>query len=324
MPPKGKPLRAAKKGRAGSNVARTSANGSSSVNDSVKPVCDGCSGEATTTDSLQCRVCNTWLHRYCAGVPCKHYSSLMSTFTCLVCSQAENLRVQADLRQEISSLSSELVELRAAFEVLQERHNSLAFEQSQDLQCSYSGAVKSKLPAAAPSTQRSIDTSNRRQANFRSQQRGGPATAHPQHRRHRKQPSTAGRVPVDGARRVWGAFSHCTPTAIQNAIAKLTSIKGKLNVKRKTKVSTNNKSVWWFVIHGQESILCTLDAEWEKVRFQTNWSLEQCFMSSENDAANPNEASSPTLTQSNDPSDHTPSRNTHCKNGRVNFTPKLE
>ena len=115
---------------------------------------------------------------------------------------------------------------------------------------------------------------------------------------------------MDGARRVWGAFSHCTLTAIQNAIAKLTSIKGKLNVKRKTKVSTNNKSVWWFVIHGQESILCTLDAEWEKVRFQTNWSLEQCFMSSENDAVNPNEASSPTLTQSNDPSDHTPSRNT--------------
>ena len=255
MPPKGKSLRAAKKGgRAGSNMAKTSVNGSSSA-DSVRLVCDGCSGEATTTDSLQCRVCNTWLHRYCAGVPCKHYSSLLSTFTCLVCSQAENLRVQADLRQEISSLSSELAELRAAFEVMQERHNSLAFKQLQDLQCSYSGAVKSKLPAAAPSTQRSIDASNRRQANFRSQQRGGPAIAHPQHYRHRKQPATAGRVSVDGARRVWGAFSHCTPTVIQSTIAKLTSIKDKLNVKRKTKVSTNNKSVWWFVIHGQESIL---------------------------------------------------------------------
>ena len=49
------------------------------------------------------------------------------------------------------------------------------------------------------------------------------------------------------------------------------------------------------VIHGQESILCTLDAKWEKLHFQTNRSLEQCFMSSLSDAADPNEASSPTL-----------------------------
>ena len=27
---------------------------------------------------------------------------------------------------------------------------------------------------------------------------------------------------------------------------------------------SNNKSVWWFVIHGEESVLSTLDIEWEK------------------------------------------------------------
>ena len=38
--------------------------------------------------------------------------------------------------------------------------------------------------------------------------------------------------------------------------------------------------MWWFIVHGQESVLSALDTEWENVQLQTKRSLERCFMPS--------------------------------------------
>ena len=35
---------------------------------------------------------------------------------------------------------------------------------------------------------------------------------------------------------------------------------------------------WWFVVHTQEDILSKLDAEWKKVKVQTGWTLQHCYM----------------------------------------------
>ena len=85
---------------------------------------------------------------------------------------------------------------------------------------------------------------------------------------------------MDGDRRVLGDYALCTPAAIQSGITKLTSVQVMFRVKRKTKVLLNNKSMWWFVIHSEESVLSALDAEWEKVYLQTKWSLKRCYMPS--------------------------------------------
>ena len=66
--------------------------------------------------------------------------------------------------------------------------------------------------------------------------------------------SVSGRVPVDGDRRVLGDYAFCTPAAIQSGITKLTSVQAMFRVKRKTKVLLNNKCMWWFVIHSEESV----------------------------------------------------------------------
>ena len=58
------------------------------------------------------------------------------------------------------------------------------------------------------------------------------------------------------------------------SIAKLTSVKSKLRIKRKTKEHVNGKVVWWYVIHAQESDLNQLEAEWSTVHAQTQWRLE--------------------------------------------------
>ena len=290
MPPKRSRLQTAKgnRNRSASNASSKS-NENSTTNE--KQVCDGCESVALAADSLHCCVCGAWLHRYCAGVPRRHYSTLASSsFTCIVCSQTENLKVQAGLRDEISVLKSELAELRVAVQILQQKSIgpvNLQTAQRRTGRPTYSEAAK---VAVGPSSQR-----------IANRNRNSTATSRPPHRQQDRR-STTGRVPVVGARRVWGAYAFCTPAVIQSAIAKLTTIEVKLQIKRKTKVLPNNKSMWWFVIHSQESVLSVLEAEWDKVHLQTNWSLERCFISGVKDPETVESLSTP---QTNHRSDAT-------------------
>ena len=69
-------------------------------------------------------------------------------------------------------------------------------------------------------------------------------------------------------------------------------------LRKKTKDFPNNETIWWFVLHGDEKDLCTLDEDWSKVHLQTGWRLESCYTplttnlenieSSSNSSANPN------------------------------------
>ena len=41
---------------------------------------------------------------------------------------------------------------------------------------------------------------------------------------------------------------------------------------------TGNKTLWWFVVHSQEETLSKLEVNWEKVKLQTGWTLQKCYM----------------------------------------------
>lgn len=71
-----------------------------------------------------------------------------------------------------------------------------------------------------------------------------------------------------------GTFKSIPPTAVSSTLAKLTSLsESQVQVKRKYKLG--NKIVhWWFVLRGDEEMLCKVDSEWEKVSLQMNWKLE--------------------------------------------------
>ena len=45
------------------------------------------------------------------------------------------------------------------------------------------------------------------------------------------------------------------------------------------------KSIWWFVIHADETVLSQLDVKWDYVNIQTSWILSQCTKSA--DTADP-------------------------------------
>ena len=82
------------------------------------------------------------------------------------------------------------------------------------------------------------------------------------------------RSKVNGVRRVWGTLHHTTTKSVQNVISRLCNIEG-LSIRRKTRIS-HSKTTWWFVIHGDESLLCELDSKWAVVNMQTCWALQIC------------------------------------------------
>ena len=108
----------------------------------------------------------------------------------------------------------------------------------------------------------------------------------------RKSTGSGPKIKVDGARRIWNTMPTCSARAVATTIAKLVPTKLDLQVKRKTKRLTN-KTIWWFVVHGSEGDLTLLEQDWEKVQCQTLWSLQNCFMSSNND--NGHDAHRPSL-----------------------------
>ena len=89
------------------------------------------------------------------------------------------------------------------------------------------------------------------------------------------------RVPILEARRVWGTM-RCTSSHAVSVALKLTNIDtSKLVVKRKFKCSTTKPNCiekWWFIVRGEEELLCQLEEKWGAVAVQTAWKLQPAFM----------------------------------------------
>ena len=86
------------------------------------------------------------------------------------------------------------------------------------------------------------------------------------------------KVKVVGARRIWGTLRDCTVKSVKNVIVRVCKIDRGVHVKRKLKEnSVTNKTRWWFVLHGSESLLCELEEKWPQVYMQTSWKLQPCY-----------------------------------------------
>ena len=78
--------------------------------------------------------------------------------------------------------------------------------------------------------------------------------------------SSKSRIKVAGAGKIWGTVPTYSADAVAATISKLVPTKLKLRIRCKTKTSSRNQVVWWFVVHGAESDLITLEWDWEKVQ----------------------------------------------------------
>lgn len=87
------------------------------------------------------------------------------------------------------------------------------------------------------------------------------------------------RVKFQDVRRVWGTMRTTSTTAVTSTLKKLTKQGDKVSVKRKNRTNGNGREKsWWFLIKGEEQVLCELEKEWDAtVGLQTNWKLESCY-----------------------------------------------
>ena len=82
---------------------------------------------------------------------------------------------------------------------------------------------------------------------------------------------------VEGARRVWGTLREATVRSVKVTLNKVLTLEDSdgISVRRKYKHGTHGrKARWWFVLHGSESALASIEQKWESMSLQTGWKIE--------------------------------------------------
>ena len=253
------------------------------------PPCTICSSEVASgvDDPVTCGICKRTAHRYCAGVSVNEYSAIStsSPYTCLACFKREYVSTVGELKDCISALKAEVAELR----------NALAVKQAVEAEGCTSGSSDSEWTVVAKAKRRgqrnsradksvtgkkpqwhSVQTLPARPAshNKASQDSGSPSRQ--SSRSSGKSLDTHARETVEGVRRVWGTLRNCTYRTVLATLRKLTSVAENVEVRRKFKKRDGSEIRWWFLIRGDESVLQTLQMEWENVENSTTWKLELC------------------------------------------------
>lgn len=183
----------------------------------------------------------------------------------------------AGTRESCAKLASEVSSLRQVISSLSARL-STATRPKNNHEPTYAGAVRSLVPQC-PNRRGSSDSASIRPLS--SKPNDGVQKSSVTQRASDSRPSKSKareRVKVEGARRIWNTVPTCTTRAIAATISKLAGpTKLELRFKRKTKKARNNKTLWWFVVHGNENDLTTLENLWDKIQCQTLWQLQSCF-----------------------------------------------
>ena len=260
-------------------------------------ICDGCLATISKDDLLVCSVCGVKLHRYCVGIPRSHYARVSTAFVCIVCRKLMTPH-KPELRREIAALKTQMSELRAALAdntssmgVLKE---DVAKPKKPPLATNF---TQNRRTYAAATAANSRGRQNRRSGNTRQgcvQGRGTNAATRPgSSPPNGVQLTTSGpgttesegsndraKVQVKGARKIWGTMAESTVRSVKNAINRFCNVAPSgLSVRCKDRViAATNKSVWWYIVHTDEKVLCDLESKWESIELQLDWKLEQCYM----------------------------------------------
>ena len=223
----------------------------------------GCEGE-----------CGKWFHRDCAGISMTHFKWLSTTTTPFVCFPCNQLAQEA----KVSQLLSEIERLKSQLLQLEEK-----LEESQgNGQPGQGGAIDQQWSHVVKKRAKNATGKRPAPAKVHEKQKKRP---HPQEPlqsdispTNLARPKTAAlRQNVSGARRVWGTLRSATHNTVRNTIVHLTKCESNaVQVKRKSKTSRSGKLKWWFVLHGEECTLVSIESDWEKVSLQTGWRLEKC------------------------------------------------
>ena len=296
--------------------------------------------------TLYCEgICKQWFHRYCAGIPSswfEKFSTTTSPFLCYSCSQQNHADCITKLTESVSSLRSEINELKIVLNRDKAASNNMsplcagnqnvslsAFDDRPSLGSTQwvnhhggfrygsgrGGRGRGGRNMGGGGTRRGVHESLHvvGLASRKSKSGGSRGTADmSETSANCSQSGSHARCKVDGARRVWGTLSLCSSGAVQNAIKRICGITS-IRVKRKEKELAGGKKQWWFVIHDDEDILCALDAKWNLIEVQTSWKLESCYrpISSDSHSSTINLKHSAIVEEAVQPADKVPEHDSH-------------
>ena len=285
--------------------------------DSKAKTCDLCTGAFKASDEvLHCEgYCKESLHHYCAGISRHHYKTLIDNstpFVCLVCTQllhkAEIQTLLSELealKLECQALKSECQELRAELRATRadtpaaptpagnESTQPTAFlalkKDVEQLQAtveaqskSYAAALKTGGRSKAQPKKKSRYDKTNRTVNNQSESAQTSSVKHspPKHS------SSKPKVPVSGARKVWGTMRETSASAVIATLTNLMSMsREQVQARRKFKsINGNSNHIRrWFVLRGDEDVLSILESEWEQVQLQSNWKLKPLLKFADSD-----------------------------------------
>ena len=254
-------------------------------------------------DALFCEgSCQKWYHRWCAGVCLEDFKILSNSsepFFCTACTVRKQNDTISLLRSGIEVLKNEVIELRA---VVTSLCSNVTPPDPTYLEAAQVQTKKSSSECSEPPRNVVLRRKNGRGKGGnggsggiggsggnggsggivgnggigRSGGIGGSGGIWGSDRVNRDgQPR---RVPVTGARKIWGTVKYATAASVTSTLKTLAKLPvDAVFVKRKYKTAQNNKKQvvrWWFVVRGDERVLKDLESNWGSVSIQTAWKLE--------------------------------------------------
>ena len=263
-------------------------------------------------DALFCEgSCKQWCHRYCVGVPLRHFVSLAassSPFICPTCSQSiyeqeiSLLKASVELLQEETrTLKAEVMSLKERNHSLQENfppvsRESITYESAGSGRRGVCGGVRGRGRRGTGRGGR--DEGGRSGGTLEdfggqgSSERLGVMDHGHTYRSSGVRDghgSGAGRVTkkgvpakkrLDNAKKIWGTLRSTTTAAIRNVFTRTTSesLANRLTLKRKYKMSADRSvGKWWFVVRGEKCDIDALVGVWDRIAVHTAWRLEDMF-----------------------------------------------
>ena len=247
------------------------------------PVCEKAviDGGRKSQDSIFCEgSCQAWLHRCCAGLTRTRFAELSDDsrpFYCPSCASDKHTHELAELKSAVAALVLEVEQLKSTV------HTLTTVQPAEGAERTWSQVVqkkrKPKKPRQALGADQSAEERARKRTSVSDQRLSG--AGEPRGRSHEQAPPSQ-KEKVVGARRIWGTMKTTTVATVTSALSRLTSVGGRLQIRRKFKTTTGNRSRWWFVVRGSEEDLCNLENEWDRINIQTSWKLEVCYKLVEN------------------------------------------
>ena len=258
-----------------SNMPRKPGVNSSSGKTTQKQSCCICCQAVTPgkDEALYCvGKCQQWLHRYCASVTIQQFKDINDNseeFFCPTCCRERHREQICELTNVVSELRQEIVQLKESVSKLS---TSPPSDSAPGPQRSYATVVHGHdgdrhRRRHSPRQGRAVQVQGRAPPSAKPRSESVQAVPHLQ-----KRSPEAAKVLVNGARRLWGTRSETSSAAVRKAIAHL--CRGydcsQLKIRRKTKVLSNNRLSWWFVLHNSKESLKELESQWEPLRLQTD------------------------------------------------------